>query len=61
MVIHAENEKQKKLTALHISTGAVCKNCKNFSKSVVFPDRGYCHFFDKPGLCYNDYCSLFKK
>lgn len=61
MVIHAEDEKQKKIVAQHVCSGMVCKNCLNFSKSIVFPDKGYCQFFNKPGLSYNDFCSLFKK
>lgn len=61
MVIHAESEQQKKVIAEHICTGMICKNCLNYSKSMVFPDKGYCQFFNKPGLSYNDFCSLFRR
>jgi hypothetical protein len=61
MVIHAESEKQKKITAQHVCSGFVCVNCLNFSKSTVFPDRGYCMMINKSGMTYNDFCSMFKE
>ena len=61
MIIHAESEQQKKVISIHICTGTICKNCINFSKSAVFPDRGYCHKHNKPGFTYNDFCSWFKR
>lgn len=61
MVVHAENEQQKKVIAMHICTGIVCKNCLNYSKSTVIPNTGRCHKFNKSGLINNDFCSLFEK
>lgn len=61
MVLHAENEKQKKTISMHICTGMVCKNCSKFSKSKVFPDTGYCVFWNKTGLSCNDFCSMFRE
>lgn len=61
MVIHAKNHKQKKVISIHICTGSVCKKCFYFSESMVFPNTGYCRFWDKPGLSYNDFCSMFNE
>ena len=61
MVIHAESKQQKKVISMHICTGMVCKNCVDYSKSKLFPDRGYCQRFNQPGLSYNDFCSLFRR
>ena len=61
MVIHAESEQQKKVVSMHVCTGMVCKNCVDYSKSKLFPDKGYCHKFNQSGLSYNDYCSLFRR
>lgn len=55
MVIHAESKQQKKVVSMHICTGMVCKNCVDYSKSKLFPDRGYCQRFNQPGLSYNDF------
>lgn len=60
MILHAENDKQKKTISMHICTGMVCKNCLHFSKSTVLPDTGYCYNWNKAGLSYNDFCSLFR-
>ena len=61
MLLHAENDKQKKVISMHICTGVVCKKCLHYSKSVVFPGTGYCGFWNKSGITYNDFCSLFKE
>jgi hypothetical protein len=61
MRIHAEDERQKKVIACHVTTGYICKNCINYSESIVFPDTGYCMFWNKPGLSKCDFCSLFKE
>lgn len=61
MVVHAENEQQKRIMAQHVCGGMVCKNCLNFSKSIVFPGSGYCMHFNKSGLQYNDFCSSYKR
>lgn len=61
MVIHAESNNQKKVISTHTCTGLVCKNCFYFSKSVIFPNTGYCRFWNKPGLSYNDFCSMFNE
>lgn len=55
MVIHAENEQQKKDTAHHIVNGTICKNCKNYNSKLhdcskwltVKPidEYGYCSKF----------------
>lgn len=59
MVVHAENEKQKKIVAQHICLGYVCKNCKNYHKSVIVPSTGYCSRFNTSGLSGSeDFCSL---
>lgn len=61
MLIHAENKKEKRVISCHIVTGQICKNCLNFHNSIIFPMTGYCDFFNKAGLNYNDFCSLFKR
>lgn len=60
MVVHAENDKQKRVIASHLVTGHICKNCINYHKSVVFSETGYCSFFNKGGLEFKDFCSLYK-
>lgn len=61
MVLHAENEVEKKVIACHVVNNYLCKNCLNYSESMVFPDTGYCMFWNKPGLSKCDFCSLFKE
>lgn len=40
MLIHAENEKQKEVTAIHICKGSICGNCLNYSKSILNSQKG---------------------
>lgn len=61
MVIHANDDRSKKVISMHICTEMVCKNCINYSKSTLFPNSGRCHELNRSGLRYNDFCSLFKK
>ena len=60
MVVHAENEKQKAVAAVHICKGSICGKCLNFTKSIINSERGYCIFRNSPvERC--DYCSYFKE
>lgn len=61
MLIHAADDKAKRAISIHIVTGQICKNCLNYHKSCVFPNTGYCDHFNKAGLGYNDFCSLFRR
>ncbi len=61
MIIHAESNKEKKVISCHVVTEHICKNCLHYHKSKIFQSTGYCDFFNKAGLGYNDFCSLFKK
>lgn len=60
MLIHAENEKQKEVTAVHICKGSICGNCLNYSKSILNSQIGCCESSRSPVKRY-DYCSLFKE
>lgn len=60
MLIHAENEKQKEVTAVHICKGSICGNCLNYSKSILNSQKGYC-ISSNFAVERCDYCSLFKE
>ncbi|WP_370740148.1 hypothetical protein [Ruminococcus sp.] len=60
MLIHAENEKQKEVTAIHICKGSICGNCLNYHKGILNWQIGCCMCSRSPVERY-DYCSLFKE
>ena len=61
VIIHAESKKDKKVISCHMVTGQTCKNCLHWHRSKIFQNTGYCDFFNKAGLKYSDFCSLFKR
>lgn len=60
MVVHAENEKQKVVAAVHICKGSICGNCLNFHKSIANCEKGYC-ILRNSQVKRCDYCSCFKE
>lgn len=57
MLIHAENETKKKVTACAVVNGMLCKNCKSYSKQSFC---GFCSYWEKPIFDENGYCNMYK-